>query len=254
MDKRWSKESVLQSLVQFVKIHKRYPDHNDFETNPELPNAVAVYSLLNSTWLMALKKRCEEEGIPLASINTIWTRESVLEAIDEFVTQNKRFPKISELRRKNGLPSKTSVQKVLGPGWREALCRQYGFIEPKKNLTWDELLSRVDSFRAIHGRIPRIEEYTRKNNLPTQSEMNTLFGPDWAMRLKKHYGIRIPTSWSEKLIVKRVEEFMRRTGEFPSKGDFKDDATLPVIGTLYKFYDDYDNAKRVILDAIKKQK
>lgn len=246
MDKSWSKETVLQALVDFAKTNKRYPDHSDLGANPELPKLIIVYSMLGRRWQAAVKKRCEEEGVPPDSISTSWTKESVLNAMDKFVEQYNRYPKVKEMCRLNGLPSKPIVRRILGKDWRETLCRRYGFIILSTDLSWEDVVKQVKIFQSVHGRIPRIEEYAKKNQLPTPLQMTTIFGPDWSTRMKNEFGVRIRTVWSESLVVERVRAFVEANGYFPSKGDFQSNPTLPVIGTLYRIYGDYETAKKTI--------
>jgi len=83
--RKWTKESIIESIQEFHKVNGRIPSKREF-TSP-YPSYFTVRKYFLS-WNTAI----EAAGFMANKANTAWTKESIIESIQEFHKVNGRIP------------------------------------------------------------------------------------------------------------------------------------------------------------------
>mgnify|MGYP001559942647 CR=1 FL=1 len=105
---RYSKEELVIILTDYAKELGRTPKQNEVAYNKDLP-PINQFHLVFGAWNNALKSA----GLRLNSIGN-YTDEELLLFLKELHKKNCRVPKVSDLGRKNGLPSNITYNNHFG--------------------------------------------------------------------------------------------------------------------------------------------
>lgn len=110
----------------------------------------------------------------------VWTAENCAQALDQFIETHKRHPRPSECNPKHHLPSRRTIEKVLGMSALEYYCREahkkgYDLSTVRrgatrsqqhdKSYTTESIYEALKEFVKREGRVPATTELG-KNGLP----------------------------------------------------------------------------------------
>lgn len=121
----------------------------------------------------------------------LWSKESVLDAIDHFIYINGRFPAKKDFTRSNGLPSIGEIRVQFGIGYgefREKYYKDVKYYISKSRYDDVDFWTKVFVKQIIEMNYPTEEEYNknRANGTPhSKTMMNNLECRCWTELLKK---------------------------------------------------------------------
>lgn len=114
---------------------------------------------------------------------SLWNAEKAVVAVEQFVDQYGRLPVAKEMKPANKLPSRRTFERKVGMSFFEygrrnlpqlvALSeerhRQHVADSMLERSKWtkETLITAVQHFVEQHARLPSMQEYTSKNNLPS---------------------------------------------------------------------------------------
>lgn len=184
----WSEKKIYEAITKFIDKHGRLPQFKEFRLANELPSI----SVFTNHCGISTKKYFEKyfsEHISVVPRPQKWTREVILKSIKDFVVKNGNLPTVEEFVPKNDLPSIATVTRAFG-GLRKAL-REYAKIEQINYASqpeWNEdsILSALDEFVAKYKCLPKCDDATKENELPTVSTVIRYFG-SWSNLLHERY-------------------------------------------------------------------
>lgn len=113
----------------------------------------------------------------------LWNSEKAVSAVEQFVERHGRLPVAKEMKPENRLPSRRTFESKVGVSFfeygrryhpelvkeSETRHRQHVADSMRERSEWtkETLIAAVKLFVEQHGRLPNIQEYTSKNNLPS---------------------------------------------------------------------------------------
>lgn len=184
----WTEKKIYESIKRFVDKNGRLPQFKEFRLSNELPS-ISVFT--NHCGISTKKyfKKYFPDQVSVVQRPQKWTKEVILKSIKDFVVKNGNLPTVEEFIPKNDLPSMATVTRTFG-GLRNAL-REYAKIEQINYMShpeWNEdsILRALDEFVAKHKCLPKCNDATRQNGMPTVSTVIRYFG-SWSKLLHKRY-------------------------------------------------------------------
>lgn len=105
------------------------------------------------------------------------TRKSqILEVIRRFRAENGRIPTCNDFKKKNGFPSRCSVEKYFG-SWNNAIKEAGYYVNRMNSLIEEELLDYLEQFEKEHNRPATIEDLRGKyDKYPALGQYIRCFG------------------------------------------------------------------------------
>ena len=110
----WTKESVLQAIYQFIQEKGAFPMSKDYCSQNGLPASATVYKLFPGETLRNIYMQYFPEQIQGNYQMQSWTKESIIQALDEYLKRTGQLPGCRDFYRKNHLPTMYSIRKVFG--------------------------------------------------------------------------------------------------------------------------------------------
>lgn len=122
---RWTKTEIVEAIIHFYDKTGEPPKIRDFNNNKTYPHKDTVVSCFGS-WHKAL----EAANLPASRKN--WTKEEIIEVIQQFYEENDRIPQNRDFDKSKSIyPSRTTVVRYFG-SWNQAI-QEAGF-DPGSNI------------------------------------------------------------------------------------------------------------------------
>lgn len=142
-----------------------------------------------------------------------------------------------------------SKKNIWRTQWLRGVFKQTLSHQCKTALDTRSAIHAVRSYCKKTGRLPRICDYGRANNLPAITTLYKLFPRqrlteiyeqyfpeyhrNWSARAHREHTNRI---WSQESILKAIDTFYTNTGRFPKAAEFKAKNELPGTSTVYEAF------------------
>lgn len=230
----WDATKIHRSVELFRIRHQRLPLLKEFNKANNLPNTMEfkkicgdIYHTLKS-WYPEYEMRNRE-----------LTKEDIYSMIDRFIEQNGRFPIAKEYRKESGLPCYEVVKKHCGD-IREILKEKYPYLSMRRN-KWsiEEIKSNIDNFIDIHGRLPKVSEFSKENKLPNAIWLRMNINKSVLTFLAENYPqyvqtYRVRTDWNRDKVIEAVAVFVSENKRLPMSCDFNSSNNLPCKAVFMK--------------------
>ena len=174
----WTKESVLQAIYQFIQEKGAFPMSKDYCSQNGLPASATVYKLFPGETLRNIYMQYFPEQIQGNYQMQSWTKESIIQALDEYLKRTGQLPGCRDFYRKNHLPTMYSIRKVFGHNSLSAIYRQcFGQSIPPAKRFWDQhtVLESVYEKKKKNGKFPNSVDFNNLNQLPSLRTVHKLF-------------------------------------------------------------------------------
>ena len=111
----------------------------DYCSQNGLPASATVYKLFPGETLRNIYMQYFPEQIQGNYQMQSWTKESIIQALDEYLKRTGQLPGCRDFYRKNHLPTMYSIRKVFGHNSLSAIYRQcFGQSIPPAKRFWDQ--------------------------------------------------------------------------------------------------------------------
>ncbi len=286
---RWEAQEAKNAFQKYVDQHNRLPLHTQFGPRSGLPSAKLFEQLVGMT-ITEYKKMFFPDLLQQAKLlrkqriseghrarDDAWSKERAIAEVERFVRETGRFPTQGEMKPEVGLPSVGTFKNVVGMSVRQyaklnnpELVEQ-AEIRRKKTLSdknrsrayekfgYDEeaVLSAVEHFIELNGRLPTEHEHSPKYGLPNSAVYLRLFGktptklfaelyPELHANIERYRREKIrrtsrkklatengisalnpETGWDKKSVLLAVETFIARNNRLPLVKEFRVKNGLP---------------------------
>lgn len=167
----WTKKQCIESLITFYKENNRIPQANDFRSNSDkrFPSCATIQKKFGS-W---------SKGIAAAGLipfnRNIWSKEIIINKIQEFYRINNRLPKQSEFQQNIDYPNFSTVQNYFGT-WNKAI-EASGF-NLNTYCIWNikTIIECIRKFQNENQRIPNARDFKNNPNYPGKTTVASYFG------------------------------------------------------------------------------
>lgn len=132
-----------------------------------------------------------------------WDKEKAASAIEQFVKEHGRLPVAKEMKRENRLPSRRTFENKVGISFfeygkqqhpelvklSETRHRQHIADSVRERSAWtkETLIAAVKHFVEKHDRLPDIQEYNSKNDLPSYTTFCRIAETTLTDHLKEYF-------------------------------------------------------------------
>lgn len=240
----WTRESIRAATDAFYEKYQRRPKMLEHVAKNSLPSHNTIQVTFNMT-----AAEYWDTFYPQTK-STTWSEDEFLNELKCFQDQNGYLPNLSELDHLPQMPSSYTVRRIYGgrSGYEGFLSKHF-HINVKQPWTQESAIHAVRSYCKKTGRLPRICDYGRANNLPAITTLYKLFPRqrlteiyeqyfpeyhrNWSARAHREHTNRI---WSQESILKAIDTFYTNTGRFPKAAEFKAKNELPGTSTVYEAF------------------
>jgi len=190
--RKWTREEALNAIDRYVARTNKLPAVELRSANG-LPSEGTVARLTGGTLMSLYEKRYPElyaaRKEANKDVNKVWSKESIIGAIEGFIQRNGRLPVNADFNEANKLPSTNTVKIYFGrPAVRLMKERYPDMFVPQKFIwTTEKAHKAIDGFIRQNGRIPKSTEYTKANGLPTYPNAARLIGRSPAEYCREQY-------------------------------------------------------------------
>ena len=88
----WTKESILQAIQKFIQEKGAFPTSKEYRSQNGLPSSATVYKLFPGEPLKSIYMRYFPEQIQGNYQMQSWTKESIIQALDEYWKRTGQLP------------------------------------------------------------------------------------------------------------------------------------------------------------------
>ncbi|MGH4049800.1 MAG: homing endonuclease associated repeat-containing protein [Clostridium sp.] len=169
------KDYVIKKLKEFKFKNGRTPYCRDFICNPDYPSSSTITNLFGTFNNALLASKLKINTFANLPFNEKVAKDDLL----NFINSNGRLPLCREL----GRPNTTFTKKVYFKYWGgiEGCVNSIGLNYTKLKYSASTLniklrLDQIIEFKTLHNRMPAINEFGTKNNLPSYHWVNDNFG------------------------------------------------------------------------------
>lgn len=192
----WTKESILQAIQKFIQEKGAFPTSKEYRSQNGLPSSATVYKLFPGEPLKSIYMRYFPEQIQGNYQMQSWTKESIIQALDEYWKRTGQLPGCRDFCRKNHLPTMYSIRKVFGHNSLSAIYRQcFGQSTPLAKRFWDQhtVLESVYAYHEKNGKFPNSVDFNNRNQLPSLGTVHKLFpGMTFRDLCEKYFTVDMP--------------------------------------------------------------
>lgn len=231
---RWTAENCIQALEAFIEREGRSPATVEMNAKFGLPSYLTFYNQVGYSHI----KYCDDHGIVhyRSGRPRIWNDERCKEAIDRFVQEKGRLPKILyEAKPKFGLPTSVTFYHCTGEKMGEYLRKTYPEL-PERNMnanaiwTKERIDAAADRFWETHGRHPTPREYDLEHGLPSRNTFTAHFGISAGTYWEKRYPV--PPKWSTDQIKMAFNNFIEQNSRLPWLKELRPENDLPRLNHI----------------------
>lgn len=226
MTKKWDRETCIQAIEEYVQAHNKVPLTHDL--NAPLPSPGTFAKYVGQSVLEYCRERypdvTQRQG---RGREPVWSRESCIQAVEEFIREHQAIPRVQELRPPlpGGNLFKTYVGQSVG-----AYCKAY-HPELHRNstphFTKEQIRAATDAFYAKHGRQARMVEHRAYNGLPGHNTITACFN----MTAKEYWNKFYPEpgpghepelkqQWTVDTVLEALKAYHAENGRLPTQGTF----------------------------------
>ena len=168
-------------------------------------------------------------SVTLAGKDTV---AKTLSALDLFVKTKGRLPHATEWAKQYGLPTRATFETTMGMTWREYAEQRYPELLGPPVKRWDKesIITVIEQFVQVHGRIPLSKEMSVQYGLPSCQTFTATMGSTLGKYAKLHYpelkALRVKR-WNKESIACAVEHFVQTHRRLPVSLEFKSKNGLP---------------------------
>ena len=225
----WDAAKIHRSVELFRIRHQRLPLLKEFKKANNLPTERMFKKICGDGDIYhTLKSWYPEYEVK----NRKLAKEDIYSMIDRFIEQNGRIPIAKEYRKENGLPSYQAVKKHCG-NIREILKEKYPYLIMPRNI-WsvEKIKSSIDNFIEIHGKLPKVREFSKENKLPSAVWIRKNTNKSVAAFLAENYPqyvrtYRVRAAWNRDKVIEAVAMFISENERLPISRDFNSSNNLP---------------------------
>lgn len=227
----WTSEAIISAFEHFIVCYSRLPLAK--ELTPE--NALPSFSVLRRhTGAATYSEFCRDHFPSLCPCKPIWNQESCMQAVDQFIAKNGRYPKPSDCRAANDLPSITTFSKKVGQTL-STYCKQNHSQLSGTRLRWTKELciQAVDNFISQNGKSPNCKDCKSENGLPSPGTFFKVVGQTVAEYCGKpslRRAMRI--HWTKELCTQALCQFVVQNGRLPHSKEYRSANGLPSQSTF----------------------
>lgn len=184
----WNKESIENSVLEFVKENGYLPHPSDYADNDNLPCRETFRRYLGmypvEYYLGKYPELCGKGYTDRLPKNFREEKDRVLKMLDNFVDKNHRIPRNDELTGENGVPTSWEVRKYCGSITSLAIERYPEYCNKKYSDSWiqraqedtERIIEQVKRFVGKNERMPTKDDLYRENDMPTYHQVRNRFG------------------------------------------------------------------------------
>ena len=183
----WDKQTIENSISDFVKENGFLPHPSDFAGNDKLPcretfrRHLGMYPV--EYYLIKYPELCDKGYTDRLPKDFNEEKAKVLKLIDDFVEKNHRIPRKDEFTGKGGLPTVWQLKKYCGSITSLALERYPEYCKRKYSDNWvqraendkERIVIQVKSFVEKNNRLPTKNDLGAKNGMPTYQQVRHRF-------------------------------------------------------------------------------
>lgn len=172
--KKYTKESIIESIQRFYSENGRNPICRDFDTNPEYPNHVTVMKHFGK-WSTAITLA----GLK-AVTRTNYSKEDVIISIQNFYYLNNKVPVAEDFRENTKYPNCATVRRHF-KNWNAAI-EAAGFEivnkstkKPYSDYSKEGIILAIQKFHAKYNRIPTTRDFMDNPEYPSNGTVQKYF-------------------------------------------------------------------------------
>lgn len=174
-----------------------------------------------------------------------WEKENIQSTIDAFVKEKNRLPTSREMCKRNGLPDRATVERVMGMTWGQYAQHYYPQLA-RRCIQWDKdkILTALDQFIQKNGRLPTTREMSSSKDLFGHNSFKKSIGLSWGAYVAEKYPEYVElrelqhkekiqesrkeqNQWDVEKLYNAVMSFAVDNKRLPIKEDFKIENGLP---------------------------
>lgn len=234
---RWTAEQCIQALKLFLDREGRMPCISEQGSKAGLASPVTFQRAVGCSYA-EYGHRYEE--------STRWTAEKCMAAVDQFVQNNGRRPRLqSEANLSSGLPDPKIFLQRTGITMGTYLKNEYPELPTPKSLelpapkksgrvwTKNSITAATDRFMETYGRYPAAAEYGIKYGLPSHNTILAHFGVPAGVYWKRRYPM-VARGWTTDSILQAFKQFIQAHGRLPLTKELRPENGLPTSGTVIR--------------------
>lgn len=240
--KQWTQEKIREATESFYAQHHRYPKASEYHSGNGLPSYSTIRIVMQMTAAEYLRTFFPQDP---QTDKALWSQESILQAIQQFLQINGTLPKYYDFYSENGLPSSATVHKIFPGESISTLYKRY-FPEEVQSLHqvkhWTEatIIQALDEFSKRTGRLPDFTEMKSCNNLPSMQSIKKVFGHYRLSDIYHQYFEQseslLRSKWTQQTVLEAIQSYHERNGKFPSSAEFNRQNQLPNFGTVRRLF------------------
>ena len=187
----WTRESIRAATDAFYEKYQRRPKMLEHVAKNSLPSHNTIQVTFNMT-----AAEYWDTFYPQTK-STTWSEDEFLNELKCFQDQNGYLPNLSELDHLPQMPSSYTVRRIYGgrSGYEGFLSKHF-HINVKQPWTQESAIHAVRSYCKKTGRLPRICDYGRANNLPAITTLYKLFPRQRLTEIYEQYFPEYHRNWS----------------------------------------------------------
>lgn len=173
-------------------------------------------------------------------------QEEIIKLINEYVEEYDRLPTARELCKRNGLPDRSTIERVMGMTWGQFTRQYYPKLARPRCNQWDKdkILTTLDQFIQMNGRLPTTRELSSHRDLFHHKTFKQIMGVSWGVYVAEKYPEyvelrelqhrekiqeyrREQIQWNAEKLNNAVMSFVEKYKRLPKKEDFRMENGLP---------------------------
>lgn len=170
--KKYTKESIIESIQRFYEINKRIPLSIDFRKNPDYPSDKTVYNHFGSFGQAIIAAGFVDDKY--------WSQDTIILAIKKFYSIHNTKPRNRDFKDNTDYPSCDTIVNHFG-SFNEAI-KAAGLVPNKTpsntftNFSKKGIVLAIQEFYIINNRIPSTRDFMNNSRYPSNSIVKNTFG------------------------------------------------------------------------------
>ncbi len=242
MTKKYTQKRLIKYLINYKKVCGKIPTKLELDNNKKYPNS-RTYCRYFGTWNKALRKSFDIYRHKWA--NEKYDDSFLISKLKELSQKLGRTPLSRDLKgRTNSLPSLSVYEKHFGK-WNVAL-KKAGFKPRIKNYSEKELKRFLIEVSLKEGRTPKIDDFRRNNNLPSEWVYQNRYG-SWNKALL-HFKFKIGKTshyWTKEKLIDICIKIIDKYG-YISEDILHLNKEYPTRSTIARIFGSLENLYKLI--------